>query len=984
MYRISFVLVSLLLSALLIARNLDILPDPDAATIAKRQSVCESIAMECLLAAHRHEKPTSVGPYVETVIRSELHADLLSIGIKDASGKLVVDQGGHKTLWGEYPGAKSTPTHLFVEIPQDNGKLWARVEVCFQPLPYSGWWRLLGGSLFPLLAFSWLAWFLITSSFLRMVFRRVDLASSKVVPQQVKSTLNTLAEGVLILNKNGVIALANDAFARSLGTTPELLRGQKVSDLPWQSATVELTEDQYPWVRVLRDASPQMGQILGLKTDRDSRTLSINSAPIFGEDGKCQGALATFDDLTSVERAKSAAEAASKAKSEFLANVSHEIRTPMNAIMGMTELVLEGGQLTPEHRECLEIVGESAGSLLEVINDLLDVSKIEAGKFDLDPVDFDLRSMLDDTLHGLALRAHKKGLEVGCDVPQEVPEVLVGDPTRLRQVIVNLVGNAIKFTSTGEVFVRVRVDKQGSGQAQLHFTVVDTGIGIPSEKLQAIFEPFMQADGSTTRKFGGTGLGLTISSHLVRLMRGEIWAESEVGKGSAFHFTARFGIPIHSDACLSLPDIPFILNLPVLVAEDNQTIRLILQEILIGFGLRPKLVESSAAAIAELERSAATGNTYPLLLADATLPDTDGFALVETVLQRRIAGAAVLMLSSANITQDVERCRRIGAAAQLRKPVKRADLLRALRHVMDPTYLSKRISRPETRFAPPTAVKPLKILVVEDNPFNQKVSAMKLERWGHQVRMVSSGKEALSVLSENRFDLMFADVQMPDMDGYELTANVRAMEASGYEHLPIIAMTAHAMKGIREKCLAAGMNDYVSKPIRDDKLLEAIQNVIPATADTMEEITFLRQQDTEEFMLPTVVEFDDDAVLGRVGGNRAVLQQLIGVFYQDCNNQMESLNGAIRAGNAMGVRTAAHTIKGMVSFFGAKAAEEIALKLERAGVREELSGTGILFSELAKELARLEVSLSSYAPNPPDGWHLGLGSRSSEDVFSHA
>jgi PAS domain S-box-containing protein len=982
MYRVSIGLVCLLSSVLLVARNLDLLPDPEAVQIEKRQAACEAMAIECLLLANRHEKPAAAAAFVKTIARR--NPEMLSAGVRDANGKLVVDVGDHAAHWGGFSGERSIPTHLFASIPREDGKPWARVEVCYPPLPFSGWWRLVGGSLFPLMAFSSLAWLIVTSAYLRLVFHKVDMAQAKVVPQQVRTTLNTLAEGVLVLDKDGVIALANESFARSLGVSTDDLRGQKVSDLPWQPGTVELKPEDYPWVRVLQDAVPRMGQVLGLRTSQDGKTLSVNSTPILGEDGKCRGALATFDDLTQVEKAKATAEAASKAKSEFLANVSHEIRTPMNAIMGMTELVLEGGHLSPEHRECLEIVGESAGSLLEVINDLLDLSKIEAGKFDLDPIDFDLRVMLDDTLQSLAIRAHKKGLELACDVPREVPEVLVGDPTRLRQIIVNLVGNAIKFTNAGEVFVRVRVERMESGQAQLHFTVVDTGVGIPENKLQAIFEPFTQADGGTTRKFGGTGLGLTISSHLVRLMRGEIWAESEIGRGSIFHFTARFGIPVHSDACITLPDVQFFQQLPVLVVEDNPTVRLVLADVLKSFGLRPTLADSAEAALATLERAAGAGDHFPLAIVDATLPEMDGFALVEAVLKRRLAGAAVMMVSSAEIPQDVERCRRIGAAAHLRKPVKRADLIRALRQVMDPTYISKIITRPEPRSKPMARTTGLKILVVEDNPFNQKVSAMKLERWGHQVQLASSGREALAMLAEQKFDLLFTDVQMPDMDGYELTAAVRNWENSSQKRLPIVAMTAHAMKGIRERCLAAGMDDYVSKPIRDDDLLAAINRVMPAVVESVEDTSFNRSQDTAELAPPADLEFDEEVVMSRVGGSREILQQLIGVFYQDCNNLMGKLHGAIKEGNAVGVRSAAHTIKGMVAFFGARSASDLAVRLEQAGIREELGEANQLFSALARDLAQLEGALSRFAPSPPEGWHLGLGMRAEDDVFSMA
>ncbi|HEX4607947.1 MAG TPA: response regulator [Urbifossiella sp.] len=978
MYRVSLGLVSLLLSVLLVARNVGVLPDPDAARVAARQAAAEAVAVECAVLSRRGQEPGAAEAFARAVARRT--PDLLSVGVRDGAEKLVVDTGNHADHWVG-AGDTSTPTHLHVAVPREDGTPWARVEVAFQPLPYSGWWRFAGGSLFPLLAFCWAGWFVVASLYLRTVFRRVDLAQARVVPDRVKTTLNTLTEGVVVLDRAGVIALANDAFARAVGVPADDLRGRRASDLPWAAGAVELPEAEHPWVRVLRDAVPQTGRVLALRTG-EGKTLSVNSTPILGDDGSCRGALATFDDLTPVEKARAAAEAASRAKSEFLANVSHEIRTPMNAIMGMTELVIEGGRLTPEQRECLGIVGESATSLLGVINDLLDLSKIEAGKFDLDPADFDPRAVLDDTLQGLALRAHKKGLELGCDVPADVPDVLVGDAGRLRQVIINLVGNALKFTSAGEVFVRVRVGRREARVAELQFTVVDTGIGIPADRLQAIFEPFTQAEGGTTRKYGGTGLGLAISAHLVRLMGGEVWAESKVGRGSAFHFTARFGVPTHSDPSLSLPDLCLSGGLPVLVAEDNPTTRLVLAEMLGRFGFLPEAVDGAPAAVAALERAVAAGRPFPLLLADASLPGQDGFTLAEEAVRRGLAGAVVVLLSSADLPRDVERCRGLGVA-HLRKPVRRTDLARVLRLAADPSQLtgSAVAPAPKPRTAPAGATG-LRVLVVEDNPFNQKVSAMKLERWGHRVTVADSGKAALAALAGERFDLMFTDLDMPDMDGYELTAAVRRAEAGGVRRLPVVAMTAHAMKGAREECLAAGMDDYVSKPVRDDDLLAAIRRVTDAR-QTAEDTAPRYQQDTGE-LAPAAAAFNDATVLERVGGNRDVLRQLVIVFYQDCNTQMAALRDAIRERDAEGLRSAAHVLKGMVAFFGVAAATEAARKLEQLGARGELDGAAPLSAELARELTGIEAGLADYAPPPPDGWHLGFADRSEDETVCPA
>jgi len=981
MNRVSFGLVSLLLCVLLLARNVGVLPDPDAAELARRQAACEAVALECAVLSHRGESPASAEAFARAVARR--NPDVLSIGVRDADGRLVAETGGHAEHWAGADGTAS-PTHLHVDVPKVDGSPWARVEVACRPLPFTGWWRYVGGSLAPLLAFCWIGWFAVTAFYLRAVFRRINLAEARVVPDRVKTTLNTLSEGVVVLDRRGVIALANDAFARAAGVSADDLRGRKASDLPWAAGAVPLSEADHPWVKVLRDSAPQTGQILGLRAG-EGKTLSVNSTPILGDDGSCRGALATFDDLTQVEVARAAAEAANRAKSEFLANVSHEIRTPMNAIMGMTEIVLDGGRLSTEQRECLGIVGESASSLLDVINDLLDLSKIEAGKFDLDPADFDLRSVLDDTLQGLALRAHKKGLELGCDIPDDVPDVLVGDAGRLRQVVVNLVGNAIKFTHAGEVFVRVRVEKRTAGVAALLFSVVDTGIGIPSDKLQTIFEPFTQADGGTTRKYGGTGLGLTISAHLVRTMGGEVWAESTVGRGSAFHFTARFGVPSHSHASLSLSDFRLTEGGPVLIAEDNPTTRLALAGMLERFAFQPTAVDGTPAALAELEAAADEGRPFPLLLVDASLPEPDGYALAEEVVRRGLAGAVVVLVSSADLPRDVERCRELGVA-HLRKPVRRADLARVLHLAADPSQLTGSIPPPKPRAVPPAGPTGLRILVVEDNPFNQKVSAMKLERWGHHVTVAADGREALAALADTAFDVVFTDLQMPDMSGFELTAAVRRTEAGGRQRMPIVAMTAHAMHGAREECLAAGMDDYVSKPIRDDDLLAAIRRVAisPATGASAEDTSTRHRQDTNELMAPADSWFDRVTVLERVGGNRVVLRQLVGVFYQDCNTQMAALRDAIRDGDVEGVRGAGHTIKGMVAFFDQTGAAEAARKLELLGVRGELAGASPLCAELARELAKIEAGLAEFAPPPPDGWHLGFADRSEAETVCPA
>jgi signal transduction histidine kinase/DNA-binding response OmpR family regulator len=535
--------------------------------------------------------------------------------------------------------------------------------------------------------------------------------------------------------------------------------------------------------------------------------------------------------------AKEVAEAASRAKSEFLANMSHEIRTPLNGVMGMTDLALDT-HLTAVQREYLETVKMSADSLLTVINDILDFSKIEAGKVDLEAVDFNLRDCLETSLKTLAVRADEKGLELLCEVAPEVPEVVRGDAGRLRQVIINLAGNAIKFTDKGEVALKVQVEAATEHDRTLWLTVADSGIGIPQEKLELIFDPFCQADSSTTRKYGGTGLGLTISSRLVGMMGGRIWAESEVGKGSQFHFTARVGIAdtkVIEIGAIAPPEI--LRAVRVLVVDDNRTNRRILEGMLGRWEMKSSSVADGKEALTKLSDAQEAGEPFALILMDMHMPGMDGFELIERIRHGPHASTAtIMMLTSAGHRGDAARCQELGVAAYLLKPIRQSELREAIARLLGAREKKGAIPL-ITRYSLQDAREPgtsLRILLAEDNPVNQRLASHLLEKRGHSVVVAANGREALEALKKGRFDLMFMDVQMPVMDGFEATRAIRKLEVGSGIRLPIVALTAHAMKGDREKCMAAGMDGYLTKPIRPQELDEVLRGYLTRQAETMQ------------------------------------------------------------------------------------------------------------------------------------------------------
>src|SRR5580704_2363689 len=626
--------------------------------------------------------------------------------------------------------------------------------------------------------------------------------------------------------------VANLSVARQMGAkTPEELLGKNDFDFyPSEIATTFYEDEQ----RVIRSGQPEVNrEEAGLDSQGNASQIMTTQVPLRDKNGRVTGLVGIGRDITHLKKvqeemqnAREAAEAASRAKSEFLANMSHEIRTPLNGVMGMTDLALET-DLTQEQREYLETVKMSGDSLLTVINDILDFSKIEAGKIDLEALDFDLRDSLESTLKTLAVRADEKGLELLGEVAPEVPEVVRGDSSRLRQIVVNLVGNAIKFTDRGEIAVKVQVEGTEGSDCICRFTVADTGVGIPEDKRELIFKPFSQADTSTTRKYGGTGLGLTISTRLVQMMRGKIWVESELGRGSQFHFTVRLEAADAKEIKLGTIAPPELLRgVKVLVVDDNRTNRRILEGMLLRWHMKPTPVDCAAAALAQLSSALEAGEPYPLILTDMHMPEMDGFALIEQIRQRpELSAATIMMLTSAGHRGDAARCQELGVAAYLLKPIRQSELREAVARVLGAREqegaipLITRFSLQETR--EPDAY--LRVLLVEDNLVNQRLAVRLLEKRGHRVAVAASGLEALLALEKESFDLVLMDVQMPVMDGLEATAAIREKEKATGLHQAVVALTAHAMKGDREKCLASGMDGYLSKPIRPQELDQLLE-----------------------------------------------------------------------------------------------------------------------------------------------------------------
>jgi two-component system, sensor histidine kinase and response regulator len=756
--------------------------------------------------------------------------------------------------------------------------------------------------------------------------------------ERYRNVLAQLEDGYFEVSLNGTYEYVNDAFCRIVGLRAEQLVGHSYREF-FDEPTQRFLYNAYR--RVYQTGEPlktfEYSLLANDGTRRhveDSVTLRRDAAgaPV-GFRGVRRDITARKEAEQELGKARDAAEAANRAKGEFLANMSHEIRTPMNGIIGMTELALQT-ELTAYQADCLTTVKTSAAALMTIINDILDFSKIESRKLELEAAPFSLADIIAETVRPLAVQAHKKGLELITDVPADVPPTLIGDAVRLRQVLTNLVGNAVKFTERGHVMLAVSQDSEQAGRVALRFAVSDTGIGIPPEKHATIFEAFSQADGSTTRRFGGTGLGLAISSTLVNLMGGEITLHSEADRGSTFSFTIVLDTAVSRTTLLTIERR--LEGVRVLIVDDNAVNRQVFEAQATHWGMSPTVVPGGREALAALADAKKARQPFDLVLLDAQMPELDGFEVAGRIAERTdLAGATIMMLTSGGQYGDASRCRALGVAAYLTKPVKQADLFDAICLALG--RMTVKPVRPAAAQAPTAAGRPLRILLAEDNVVNQRVAVGLLKKRGHQVVVAGTGLEALAAMETDRFDLVLMDVQMPEMGGFEATAAIRAREQGTGRRTRIVAMTAHAMAGDRARCDAAGMDGYLPKPIVPADLFAIVEGgeVAPAAAES------------------DVGTFDRGELLQRLSGDEDLLADVVKMFVEDCPRRIEAIKAGVARGDAAQIRSEAHALKGAAGNLSAGGVSAAARAVEAAAAEGRLEAIGESCQRLIAEADRL-------------------------------
>jgi len=765
---------------------------------------------------------------------------------------------------------------------------------------------------------------------------------------------------IQIAKSDGLIVYVNGAWKKVLGYADEEVSLFSFFDIVHPASR---TKCQEVFQRAVAGETIDYFEATFLTKDARAITVEGNITCSFKE-GKPTWARGIFHDIsgrklmeTELHRAHDAALESARLKSEFLANMSHEIRTPMNGVIGMSELLLST-ELTANQRASAETILASAESLLVIIDDILDFSKIEAGKLVFSSIDFSLRETLSEIMKTLAVRATTKGLELVYYASPDVPESLVGDPGRLRQIIINLVSNAIKFTERGEVVLRVEKMSCENDEASLHFSVADTGIGISPENQKLIFEPFVQADGSTVRQYGGTGLGLSISLRLVEKMRGSLWIESQVGKGSTFHFIARFKVQSEVKRALAPPVLARLQDLSILVVDDNKTNRSVLRDVLSQWQMKPFSVDTAQAAIDALTLARDRGEPFAIVLLDVDMPNVDGIGVAEQINSHPdLAQHVILMVGPDALgnpcPQSFESTLCLTKPVKyLTKPIRSSDLLNAIMAVLDWTPEHDGQCAAVSLSMSPSHRVPLRILLAEDNEINQGVAVGILEQERHSVTVAANGKLALSALEKERFDLVLMDVQMPVMTGLEAVTGIRAQEHLSSTHIPIIAMTAHAMNGDRQRCLDAGMDAYLSKPIRAGELLKSIENLMSGLLETTPGVPDLPSNRTL---------LDRAAMLDCVGGNQELLRAVIVVFLKNCPDLVSRIRSAVAERDGGALRIAAHTLRGAASIFLPASAIQSVTRLEQMGWESQLLSAEDELSTLEKEIARAELELRALA-----------------------